>query len=321
MNTAPAGTRIPASTPPPSRRRQSGKTFAVVLLIPVLGIAGVVGAGWIGSNRALSPGTSTYGWSLADYPDLHPEPVVIRSTTGAQLAARFLPGRTRATVVVSHGYGGTQEELLPLTAALNRTGLSVLSYDLRGCGGSTGRITFGALEQQDLRSVVDYLQTRPDVDRERIGAFGFSMGAATTLMAAADDTRIRAVVADSAWSEVDHWFRPSWTEVLTRPMAQFTPVSRFLLGRRTGVDLDALRPVDRVARISPRPLLLIATPADQVVPAADTDRLFAAAGEPKQIWQIEGEGHGATTRHEAFDQRVTAFFTTHLQSGRPASTG
>jgi len=102
---------------------------------------------------------------------------------------RFFAGSNGATIVLSHGYGGTQDELLPVVDFLARAGFSVLTYDLRGCGRSSGSGTFGALETEDLISAIDFLVARPDVDSSRVGALGFSMGAATTVMAAARDLR------------------------------------------------------------------------------------------------------------------------------------
>src|SRR4051812_8466821 len=145
------------------------------------------------------------------------EAVVVESSTGARLAGRFYRGRSGATVILSHGYGGTLAELRQVRDALHREGLSVFAYDLRGCGNSTGSITFGALEARDLRSVVDHLAGRRDVDASRLGAYGFSMGGATTLLAAAEDTRLRAVVSDSGWADVRHWLRPSLRRSLRQP--------------------------------------------------------------------------------------------------------
>jgi pimeloyl-ACP methyl ester carboxylesterase len=169
--------------------------FLPVVLI-VLALGAILGLGWDSSGKAIHPGVGSYAWSLEDYPELVPEEVTVESSTGAKLAGRFFPGRTEATVILLHGYGGNQDEMLPVASTLHDGGYSVFSFDQRGCGRSTGEVTFGASEQDDLRSVVDYLVTRADVNSERIGALGFSMGGATTLMAAADDQRVKAVVAD-----------------------------------------------------------------------------------------------------------------------------
>ena len=81
---------------------------------------------------------------------------------------------------------------------------------------------------------MDYLASRPDVDPEQIGAFGFSMGGSTTLLAAARDPRIKALAADSAWSDVRRWLRPSVAAVFTHPRDRFNALSLKIAEIRTG---------------------------------------------------------------------------------------
>jgi dipeptidyl aminopeptidase/acylaminoacyl peptidase len=200
--------------------------------------------------------------------------------------------------VLTHGYGGNQDEMLPVAGALHRSGFTVFTYDLRS------EVTFGAREQDDLISVVEYLASRPDVDADRIGALGFSMGAATTIMAAARDTRIKAVVADSAWRTAKSWLRPS-----RNPRDHFSRFSLKLAEWRTGIDLDDLRPVDAMRSLSGRPVLLIHGSADDVVLPADAEAL-AAANPEAELWRIEGARHGATVEPggATTSERVAEFF-------------
>jgi pimeloyl-ACP methyl ester carboxylesterase len=269
-----------------------------MLLIPLFAIVllagAVLGLGWDASGRALHPACGAYDWSQADYPELTADEVTVGSSSGASLAGRFFRGRNGATVVLLHGYGGNQDEVLPLADQLRGAGYNVFTYDQRGCGASTGEITFGAREQDDLVSVVDYLASRPDVDDGKVGVFGFSMGGATAIMTAAREPRISAVVADSAWSDVRAWLRPSVKASLIHPRDPFTALSLKLAERRTGIDLDSLRPADVVARISPRPLLLVHGRADDVIEASEAERNHAAAREPKELVLVSGAGHGDT---------------------------
>jgi uncharacterized protein len=285
---------------------------AVVLVLLVLGA--VFGLAWKASGDAMHPGTAAFEWSLADYPSLKPEEVTVRSRTGASLAGRFFPGREQATIVLTHGYGGNQDELLPTANALHEGGFSVFTYDLRGCGRSTGEVTFGAKERDDLRSVLDYLSTRDDVDRDRIGALGFSMGAATTIMVAGHDSRIKAVVDDSGWSDVHHWLRPSWRDAFLSPRNRFNALSLKLAERRADIDLDDLKPVRDVPLLAPRPLLIIHGTADGSVPIGDADELYAAAGQPKELWKLEEGVHSETVRPggPTSSQRVVEFFRNAL---------
>jgi alpha-beta hydrolase superfamily lysophospholipase len=296
--------------------------IAAVALVLVVAAA-VVGLAWRSSGHAIHPGTATFAWGLKDYPELRAEEVEVKSSTGAALAGRFFPGKSRATVVLTHGYGGNQDELLPTADALHKGGFSVFTYDLRGCGRSSGEVTFGAKEQDDLRSVVDYLAGRDDVDDQRIGALGFSMGAATTLMEAAKDTRIKAVVDDSGWSDVYHWLRPSWSAVFIHPRDAFSALSLKFAEWRTGTDLDDLKPREDVPDLAGRPLLIIHGTADQNVPPGDSEENFAAAREPKELWMIDGAAHGATVEPggAASSERVVAFFRDALLGNRDGSAG
>jgi dipeptidyl aminopeptidase/acylaminoacyl peptidase len=196
-----------------------------------------------------------------------------------------------------------------VAAALHRSGYTVFTYDTRGCGRSSGEITFGAREQDDLISVVDHLASRPDVDSEHIGALGYSMGGATTLLAAARDPRIKAVVADSAWKTAKSWLRPSLRAVFLHPRDHFSALSLAFAELRAGVDLDDLRPVDAMRSLSGRPVLLIHGSADDVVLPADAEAL-AAAHADAELWRIEGAAHGATVAPggATTSERVAQFF-------------
>jgi uncharacterized protein len=293
--------------------------LAVLVLLVLLTLA-LLAFAWKASGDAMHPGSGGYEWSLADYPGLQPEEVRVDSRTGAVLAGRFFQGRSPATIVLVHGYGGNQDELLPVANALHDAGFSVFSFDSRGCGRSTGEVTFGAREQDDLGSVVDYLTTRDDVDAERIGALAFSMGAATTLMTAARDSRLKAVVDDSGWADVRHWLRPRLLDVFVHPRARFTPLSLKLVELRTGIDFDRLEPRAVAARIAPRPLLIIHGSDDDVVPPSDSDELLAAAREPKELWRVDGAAHGDTLRPggATSSERMVTFFRRALGAGDAA---
>lgn len=271
---------------------------------------------WRASGHAMRPARCASRWTLDDYPDIQAVEVVLEARDGVSLAGRFIRGRSSATIVLVHGYGGSQDEMLPVAAALHTAGFGVFTFDGRGCGRSEGVVTFGALECDDLVAVVGHLVDRPEVDADRIGVFGFSMGAATAILAAAQEPRIRAVVADSAWSSAHSWLRASIRSFLMHPRERFSPPSLKLVELRTGIDLDSLRPVDVVDRIGPRPLLLLHGDADTVVLPEDGDRLLAKAAEPKARILVQGAQHGDTIAPEgaACGPRVVAFFQRALNA-------
>ena len=182
--------------------------------------------------------------------------MAVDSSTGARLAGRFFPGSKRATIVLTHGYGGTQDEMLPVAAALHRKGYTVFTYDPAAAAGAAGRSRSARASRTTSSPWSTTSLSRPDVDSERIGALGFSMGGATTLLAAARDPRIKAVVADSAWKTAKSWLRPSVRASFLHPRDRFSALALTFAELRAGVDLDDLRPVDAMRDLSRRPVLL-----------------------------------------------------------------
>jgi uncharacterized protein len=283
---------------------------SALLGLVAIGSGVIVLVAWRASGNAMRPPRGEVPWSLGDYPDLAPEAIDVVSSTGVTLHGRFFRGRDAATIVLSHGYGGIQDELLPVVSTLHRASFNVVTYDMRGCGETQGEITLGAREQKDLRSVIDFAASRPDVDPERIGALGFSMGGATTILAAAEDPRIKAVVADSAWSDVRHWVKPRLSDLFLRPTWHFSPLSLKMIELRTGIRLRRLRPVEVIGRLSPRPILIIHGTDDDVVPPGDSELNRAAAGARADLWLVPGAAHGDTLRPGGAtpSHRITTFF-------------
>jgi fermentation-respiration switch protein FrsA (DUF1100 family) len=306
---------VPLQSPPPRTglQRQVRTVFLVLaaLVSTVLGVAG-----WIGSERAIHPPARHYAWRLADYPDLRPQTIGFDSRTHVAIAGSFFPGSRRTTIVLSHGYGDNQEQMLPYAEFLHQAGFTVFTYDMRNRGRSGGgAVTLGALEAIDLISTVDYLMTRGDIDKDRLGALGVSLGAATTLLAAASDTRIKAVVDDSGFSDAPGVIATSFEHFIGLPAFPFAPLTVAISEFRAGVNLRQVRPIDVVGRIGPRPLFIIHCMPDRVVPVEHSKRMFEAAKEPKLAWWIPTGGHiqGHVVAPHEYERRVIEFLDKSLR--------
>ncbi|HVB65358.1 MAG TPA: alpha/beta hydrolase [Nitrolancea sp.] len=287
----------------------------MILILPLLVIAIIGGVGWYASGRAIHPKQNQYGWSLSDYPNLKPDEVTLPTSDGISLAGRFFPGTSRATIILSHGYGDNQDQMIAWADFLNRAGISVFTYDMRGRGQSGGAaVTLGAREQTDLVSVVDYLVTRSDVDPDKIGALGVSLGGSVTILAAAQDTRIKAVVNDSGFSDASNVVSTSFQKFVNIPAFPFAPVTVRIAEWRTGADMNDVRPVAVIGKISPRPIFIIHGLADTLVPPSNSERNLAAAGEPKSDWWVPGAEHVRSMEiaPAEYDRRVVQFFTQSL---------
>lgn len=292
------------------------------LLLPLCLLAIVLlgGVGWIGSERALHPRYYRYKSTLADFPELHPQPVQFRSSTGVNLVGRFFLGVEKTTIILANGYGDTEQQMLPIADFLHKAGFSVFTYDMRARGQSGGEyVTLGVLEQKDLVSTVSYVASRGDVASGRIGVLGISMGGATAILAAAQDQRIKAVVDDCGFSDAPRVIAASFEHFIHLPAFPFAPVTVWIAEERAGIDVKLARPMDVVARISPRPILIIHGEADFVVPVENSRRNFAAAREPKQLWLVPGAKHGQahTVAKAEYEKRVDEFFKGALDKSSP----
>ena len=214
----------------------------------------------------------------------------------------YLPSRNRAAVILVHGYGENRMQMLNDARLLARRGYGVLLFDLRGHGASDGKlVTFGDLERLDLKAALDYIANRSDVDRHRVGAIGVSMGGSVVMEVAESDKRIAVMVIEGADSSLEDEFRSDefkkWGVLSTFP-ALWT-------FKHAGVNVDAIRPIDSLRLIQPRPIMFV-NGTNDVVPQWMAKRLFRSAGEPKEYWSVIGARHAQyfQTAPDEYKKRV-----------------
>jgi fermentation-respiration switch protein FrsA (DUF1100 family) len=243
------------------------------------------------------------------------ERIALHATDGVELVGWFVPGNgTGATIVVSHGSGANGAGTYPLYAYLNRAGYNVFVFDHRAHGQSGGQsTTLGPLEVRDLLGAVAYLHTRTDVDADRIGAIGCSMGSGVVIGAAAHESSIRGVVAEAVYADTSElWDRFGYVGVRGTPVEwSWGPLLRWATWLWTGQRVATFRPEALVGRISPRSVLIIHGERDNAAcTTADAHRLYQAAGPPKDLWIAPGAGHCSAHASwpEEYEARVLTFF-------------
>jgi dipeptidyl aminopeptidase/acylaminoacyl peptidase len=203
-----------------------------------------------------------------------------------------------------------------LVEGLQRAGFAVLAIDLRGHGSSgTARLTYGALECQDVLGAVDWLQT---LGHRRIGVLGASMGAVATLNAAALETAIETVVV-GAFADLGKVLQRNNRRLTHLPGAMF-PASALAPRWLTGVDLRRFRPLDLAGALVSRPVLLIHSEGDRLVPCEHARRLARAIGA--RLWITPSIGcHLSSYRSDpdAYELRVHDFFAGALAPASPVA--
>ena len=111
--------------------------------------------------------------------------------------------QTYPALVVSGSWTTVKEQMAGLYAEkLANEGFITLAFDFRNFGESEGEPRFyesPALKTVDVKNAVSFLESLPEVNNARIGAFGVCAGAMYTLMAASEDDRIKSVVTTASW--------------------------------------------------------------------------------------------------------------------------
>lgn len=280
----------------------------IALAAGIVIVGGLV-ISWMVGGMLLAPKPRAIG----PPPDeLQAEPIVLESESGSVVAGWHLPvPDAQAVLVLGHGYRESRLVALKRAGLWQEAGYSVVIIDFQAHGESPGaHITLGHLEQHDIRAAVAF--AKESYPSARVGVLGMSMGGAAAIFASPMD--IDALVIESVY--------PTFREAIHNRVAEHLgPLAGFpaflLLAQlklRIGISPRELCPIDGIAKVG-CPVFVISGANDTHTSADETKALFAAAGEPKQLWLVPNAGH--VDLHEAageeYEGRVTAFWDLHLR--------
>ncbi len=259
--------------------------------------------------------------------DLPAEEVSFPSFHGTHLVRGIYIARQDATttILISPDYRRTFTDALSMCKHLWVAGHNILAFEYYGHGTDVGTIvTLGYREINDFLGAVSYAKQR--APEARIGALGYSMGGAISIMGSARTPEVLAVVADSAfaaqWNVVEMAVRRSLRlspNRFTRAMKVLRQITDLILVWRAGYHFHQVEPRRDIAQLAPRPVLLIHGLDDTVVHPGDSVQLYEAAGKPRAIWQVAGADHikAYVTDPVMYTTRVTAFFDRYLRQSAP----
>lgn len=271
----------------------------------------LVAAGKRGADEVMRPAPTQPLEDPAGY-GMAVEVVRIASTDGLTLGAWFIPAKeqTDRAIALFHGHSSARSQLLRYARFLH-SHFNCLLVDFRGCGDSDGdHSSMGYFEAEDVKAAVAWLKER---GMTRVGAFGMSMGGAAVIRAAAVTPSIAVVVTDGTFDKVAHVIKKRAGDRRWPFPGLVAKAVVAEAGRRLGARI-APDPVELIRAISPRPVLIVHGEADATSSVANARRLFAAAGEPKELLLIPEAGHTEcwATAPLEYERRVGGFFRRYL---------
>jgi fermentation-respiration switch protein FrsA (DUF1100 family) len=266
-------------------------------------------------NQGLTPGALGLAFDDVAFP----------SGDGVPLKGWWVPARgAKGSVVLVHGLNRSRVEMVRKVPFLTHSGWNALLFDLRHHGESGGEVSsFGYHEKQDVKAAVSMARSR---GAGPVVLWGVSLGGATSVLASAEDPTIAGVVCDSSYRSlrdtVSHhltlarrwrwWFKllPPW------PVADEVV---FWMGRRGAFPPDAVDVVGAASRLRGRPSLFVCNTGDRRMPREIAYDLKAAAGEPAQVLEVNGESHGGAYRDgtPAYEAAVAVVLEASLARSPP----
>ena len=227
--------------------------------------------------------------------------------------------RDELTVILVHGLNRnrTGDNALELAGRLFDRGFNVLLFDIRGHGESDGeRLSAGYFEKWDVLGAYDFLAQR-GASPEEIGLLGWSLGAATALLAAAEEPAIKAVVSDSSFADVHDLIAQETARATVFPqwvVPVFIPGMKIISRILYGIDVGAVVP-ERAAGTLGYPILVIHGEADERVPAEQSVRIHASAAAGSELWLSPGSEHADAVidAPDEYVERVDAYFRGRLR--------
>ncbi len=227
-------------------------------------------------------------------------------------------------IVFLHGYGGKKEDALGLADYVAGEGYAVFSIDAQYHGErkKPGEALYSPdIEKSvkglmqtvlDLRRGIDFLETVPEIDKDKIGYVGGSMGGIIGGIFIGVEPRVKAAVLVVPGGNMSLMIRESMHPAIP-------PIREHL--KKIGMSyeelqriMDPVDPINFIHLFAPRPVQFHCGKHDKIVPAEAGRQLYEKAGEPKEIYWYDS-GHDVPI--DLVAARALDFLDTHLKGNRP----
>ena len=284
--------------------------------LPLLILAVILMWGWVSSGLIIKMGRTPLDVSPRSF-GYDFEPFKVVTEDDVELDGWFVPSKvkSKSTIIILHGWGANRSDVIPSTIFLGEH-YNLAYFDFRNHGRSGGGETsLTCLEMKDYIAVAKYLKNHKTSETRLMAVFGFSMGGSVAITGTTKLPDIKAVIAESPFS--------SFNETVVRFAGLFygiprpvVPLTLIFTRLRLGFDPEECAPIYHVAKLSPRPLLLIQAGEDARMPPSEGKALFDAAKEPRELWLVPNTDHGSIQDKlpEDYKKKILGFYQKWLKN-------
>lgn len=219
------------------------------------------------------------------------------------------------TVILAHSYGKNRLEYgsrsIEMIKDFLDKGYNVFTFDFRNSGNSSGSFTsLGYCEKYDIKAAIDYVKQQGS---NHIVLLGFSTGASASILAAAGEESVEAVIADSPYANLKDYLESNLNKWVNLPHILFNKTVLISMEIISGIDTANSSPADSLKSLPPCRLLLIHGKGDSIIPVENSRKLYSeysdiAAGM-SEIWETDDAGNASSYLKypEEYMERVFGF--------------
>ena len=220
--------------------------------------------------------------------------------------------RGAPAIILCHGYDSNRSDLLWLGSILRDNHYNVYLFNFHGPKAKESLSNLGPRQASDLIAAIETVTKQPDVNPNRVGLFGTSLGGYAALAAAESNPKVKALVVDTTYSTPDQMFDSQIDRLLGGSSGLFRVLTEteFHLASKGG-DSDTM-PAN-LAKLENVPKLFISG-RDNASLAAMTETLYNQAPQPKRLLVMDHSQSGLTStaeKHE-FENQILNFFLQNL---------
>ncbi|MBL7117014.1 MAG: prolyl oligopeptidase family serine peptidase [Nanoarchaeota archaeon] len=240
------------------------------------------------------------------------ENISFKTEDGITIKGWFIPAKkkTDKSVIVAHGYPFDKNNILGATYFLAEK-YNLLLFDFRYFGESAGwYTTVGYNEKKDFLAAIDWLKKR---NLTKTGAMGFSLGAATILMANSDD--VKAIVSDSSYANIDMMIKRTYFIFPGITKLPFVWLTKLYARMLFGLSTKEVSPLNEISKIK-APVLLIHGDKDSQIPVENTKKLYEGSNKKNtELWIVPDADHGYALNlyPKEYEERIFNFFEKNIK--------
>lgn len=234
--------------------------------------------------------------SLEHYNSLKKEDYTLTTADGCKLSCKWIyPEKpSKKVAVLCHGYSFNLVGSIKYADIFLNRGFNVVIYDHRNCGNSDiNHTTMGYLEKNDLKEVVDYVYDKIGKD-SFVGTHGESMGAATVLLHSCIDSRIKFVIADCPYENLNEELAYRLRIELKLPKFPVLYIASLISKIRAGFffgNVSPIRDIKNKNGLPNLPIMFIHGKDDDYIPPSSSQNMYDIKRGPKMIYLADKAHH------------------------------